>query len=390
MTNVSIRPIFGPAPTFGMSDVQKAQLAAEAARVARAQAGEAPPVAPEGSAKPSVPNLRANFMTMVRPTVRPTFGSTQQTSPNFLTHDIETGFESMSTEDLWKALVKSASEIPEVAKHFTFTDPAVVSDMMVALDVQKGDRVLEPSAGTGSMVFPAALASNSVEALEKFPMLQELLKRGAIAPNMDTLPKALVERIQAEQPRFTLLPNNDFLDMPIPTSDSQKYDKIILSPPFGGAEFDHIQKAYACLKPGGTMVAVLPGYDFTLSSTQLEDGSISDSSGKRRPFSDFSAFRDWFKTHSEQGCAAFIGPGGQPVSKNKSIRKRTPFVQYVPGEDGQVVAKQVDLNVVVVKITRPPVAIPLVLGQDKPIELPVAHDNNVVPLHPEQKLVVNG
>lgn len=367
MTNANIRPVFGPAPTFGMSDVEKAQLAAEAARVARVEAAQTPPVSPEGLSKPSLANLQAQFLTR-HPQVL-TFGSTTPTSPtsahpNYLKEDVVTGCEHLSTEDLWRDLVEGAAKIKDVSDHFAFTPPVIVNALLKAANIQKGERVLEPSAGTGCIALPLALKTENLEAMEAYPKLQELLKRGAMRYDTSAIDPELVEQLRNQQPKFTLLPGKDFLETKPPATEAGKYDKIIMSPPHGGAELDHIAHAYEFLKPGGEMYAILPSYLFKLTNTFLDSGSLTmlDAYGNQRTGTQIKNFRAWFAAHQIQAKGQFIDRNGDVTSKGNSIFGEE-FIKYTPGPTGEVIeGRTADLKVVLLKVTKPEVALPLNLN----------------------------
>ncbi len=107
-------------------------------------------------------------------------------------------------------------------------------------DVQPGDRVLEPSAGTGMLLgalggkmFGHNPESGSVTAIEINPRL--------------------AARLTQEFPLTTVI-CADFLDA---AGADPKYDKIVMNPPFeNGSDIKHIRHALGLLKPGGRLVAI--------------------------------------------------------------------------------------------------------------------------------------
>lgn len=107
-------------------------------------------------------------------------------------------------------------------------------------DVQPGDRVLEPSAGTGML-----LGAIGCKALGK--------PGGAMTAV--EIHAGLAKRLATEFPLTTVI-NSDFLDMVGCTPDAM-FDKVIMNPPFEkGSDIKHIRHALKMLKPGGRLVAI--------------------------------------------------------------------------------------------------------------------------------------
>jgi protein-L-isoaspartate O-methyltransferase len=112
--------------------------------------------------------------------------------------------------------------------------PAVVAEVMKRAEIQPGDLVLEPSAGTGTLATAARLAGARVTCVE-------------------------IQRSLAGDLRgmgFHDTTSADFLDMrPQP---NRLYDRVVMNPPFDrGRDCDHVRHAYQFLKPGGRLVAVM-------------------------------------------------------------------------------------------------------------------------------------
>lgn len=95
-------------------------------------------------------------------------------------------------------------------------------------EIKDTDTILEPSAGTGSLL--KGLSNKNIDCVEMSDILFEILKsKGYNVYNMD------------------------FADF---TTD-KKYDKIIMNPPFGKRlDAKHIVKAFDFLKEGGLLVAI--------------------------------------------------------------------------------------------------------------------------------------
>ena len=139
-----------------------------------------------------------------------------------------------------------------------YPTPAEVVDRVLAgIVIRKGDKVLEPSCGCGRF-------------------LDALRKAGA-----DTL-GIEVDASRAAQARAkghsVLLAN--FLET-VPTGD---FDRVCMNPPFYGKHYaKHVEHAMKFLKPGGSLVAILPvtaRYDHGLLDGRWEDlpvGSFRES-----------------------------------------------------------------------------------------------------------------
>jgi len=127
-----------------------------------------------------------------------------------------------------------------------FPTPPQLAERLVAMaDVKAGDLCLEPSAGKGAIVQALLSAGDvQVDAIERDPgMRSELASRAKKA------------RSFAET--FRVFDDDDFMAF-----DDRRYDAIVMNPPFRrvgkGDHLDHAQHAYSILRPGGTVVCVLP------------------------------------------------------------------------------------------------------------------------------------
>ena len=112
------------------------------------------------------------------------------------------------------------------------TPPEVARRIVELADIQPGQRVLEPSAGTGSLL--DALPDTPTVAVEINGQLAEALQRRFSGVNI-------------HHADFLSL-NGELLG---------KFDRIVMNPPFfRGSDLDHIRHAFAKLKPGGRLVAI--------------------------------------------------------------------------------------------------------------------------------------
>lgn len=108
--------------------------------------------------------------------------------------------------------------------------------MAEALDLQKGMTVLEPSAGKGNLADAVRTVNSEVEihVVEISPKLRAILEAKGYH-----------------------LAGQDFTAFAGEQDRESRYDRVIMNPPFSvGQDADHVQRAYALLKPGGRLVAI--------------------------------------------------------------------------------------------------------------------------------------
>lgn len=145
-----------------------------------------------------------------------------------------------TAEHAFEAMRKGAREgVKVVTVRNLFPTPMPVAARVIALaGIEKGDQVLEPSAGTGNLVVPAIEAGGDVLAVEL---------------NAD-LCEALVRRIRALPDQgLSMVVHGDFFEM-----ENDLFDKIVMNPPFeNGVDIKHVEHALTMLKPGGRLVAIM-------------------------------------------------------------------------------------------------------------------------------------
>lgn len=156
-------------------------------------------------------------------------------------------FDEDPSDALERAL--TAGEITTAKDLGYFPTPPELAERVVrAAGIKNGDRVLEPSAGEGALVWPCAKLGAEVFAMEldekrAFGLLQAM---GPFGP-------AFVEC-------------GDFLNpMPGGTFDlivkraPQSFDAVVMNPPFGKRqELAHVEHAFKFLKPKGRLAAIMP------------------------------------------------------------------------------------------------------------------------------------
>lgn len=128
---------------------------------------------------------------------------------------------------------------------FFETSGEALESLIDAAAIRQGDRVLEPSAGTGNVV-GAALAAGA-----GFVQAVELLVANAVK-----IAKRFEEAAVAEPPRLTIL-NGNFLNID-PPGMWRPFDRVVMNPPFNGrADLAHVRHAARFLTPGGRLAAIM-------------------------------------------------------------------------------------------------------------------------------------
>jgi hypothetical protein len=140
--------------------------------------------------------------------------------------------------------------LPERVSHQFYPTPVLLAAEAVRLaDIQKGDRILEPSAGNGDLA--VLLPAGQTECVEISPVRVAILKaRGLRATEADFLK----------------------------WHPSGKFHKIVMNPPFSdGRALAHLRHAASMLENNGRLVAILPasmvnkvlvkGFDHTWGKT---------------------------------------------------------------------------------------------------------------------------
>ena len=127
-----------------------------------------------------------------------------------------------------------AADRVAVADGLFVTPPEIATRMVGLLGLQEGQRILEPSAGTGHLLDAAQAACRHLQitAAEQCPRLC----------------RHLFERYPG-----VALRTGDFLGMTFPAS----FDAVLMNPPFRrGSDVKHILHARSFLRPGGRLVSL--------------------------------------------------------------------------------------------------------------------------------------
>jgi SAM-dependent methyltransferase len=131
-----------------------------------------------------------------------------------------------------------------------FETPYPLAALMTRVaGIRPGDKVLEPSAGTGNL-------------LEFVPTDAKVTAIEVRRDNLDKLNERLRRRGITD--RRTL--GTDFIEWsehPGMTPDAKDFDVVLMNPPFereagtGALDVAHVERAYGLLKPGGRLVAIM-------------------------------------------------------------------------------------------------------------------------------------
>jgi len=131
-----------------------------------------------------------------------------------------------------------------VAPQLFPTPPEIAEKMVDLLEIEPGDRILEPSAGTGNLL--GAMGGKMFGTGDKPYIERDQLHAVEINYN-------LAERLKTEYP-LTKIHCTDFLSC---GEEIGEFDRVIMNPPFeNGVDIKHINHAVEMLKPGGRLVAL--------------------------------------------------------------------------------------------------------------------------------------
>ncbi len=120
------------------------------------------------------------------------------------------------------------------------TPPELARRMVELAEIEPGQAVLEPSAGTGRIL--RAIREVTYERFASMPI------RTAVEIN-----SMLCDRLRISEAGATIH-TRDFLQC---HGDIGTFHKILMNPPFGGGQdIEHIKHAIGMLKPGGRLVAI--------------------------------------------------------------------------------------------------------------------------------------
>ncbi|UIJ33245.1 DUF4942 domain-containing protein (plasmid) [Cereibacter azotoformans] len=132
-------------------------------------------------------------------------------------------------------IFRNRSSLPARDLAFYPTPAEVAAQVLGVADVRPGMKVLEPSAGIGGLVW-------------------SVVERGALVDAIEIHPDRAAAIEGRRHPSVTVRCAN-FLAL----TPCEDYDLVLMNPPFAGTHWmDHVMQAWAFLKPGGQLVAILP------------------------------------------------------------------------------------------------------------------------------------
>ena len=142
-------------------------------------------------------------------------------------------FEAEAAERMDQIILSGMVEVPKDEFNFFPSPPAVVERLMDLADIERGMRVLEPSAGKGAIAYACADLGATVDCYE-------LMEANFVA--------------LAGDPKLGPVTKADFLTV----KPGPIYDRVVMNPPFlKQSDIKHVLHAHKFLQPDGLLVAVM-------------------------------------------------------------------------------------------------------------------------------------
>lgn len=142
-------------------------------------------------------------------------------------------FDDEAANRVDQIILSGEVEVPKDEFNFFPSPPSVVARLMELAGVQRGMRVLEPSAGKGAIAYACADAGATVDCYE-------LMEANFVALAGDA--------------RLGAVRHMDFLTQ----APEASYERVVMNPPFAKqADIKHVLHALRFLKPGGLLVSVM-------------------------------------------------------------------------------------------------------------------------------------
>lgn len=163
-------------------------------------------------------------------------------------------------------------ESVNIKKEFQFfATPSSLADKLVSLaEVETGHRILEPSAGQGSLISAIERLEIPVEVVA-IELMDINIK--ALSTKLKTHPIKYIQQVSLQE--------GDFLKAEF----SSQFDRIIANPPFSKSQdADHIQHMYKFCKSGGKVAAIASiGWMYSSIGKGVKFRSWLDSDGAMSP-----------------------------------------------------------------------------------------------------------
>ncbi|MFJ3630835.1 class I SAM-dependent methyltransferase [Streptomyces sp. NPDC090112] len=173
-----------------------------------------------------------------------------------------------SAADAIAGLLAEGEVTTDAERGYFPTPPALVDEILDLADIQAGQEVLEPSAGTGAMAERIADRGGVVDCVELDQGRAEIIRKEGYARQVTVA---------------------DFLTLPVAAT----YDRVVMNPPFAKQlDIRHVQRALRWIRPDGLLVAVMSaGLTFRSNALAADFRSqVREARGTIQPLPDH-----WFK-----------------------------------------------------------------------------------------------
>jgi predicted RNA methylase len=142
-------------------------------------------------------------------------------------------FDRPAADRIDEIILSGEVEVPKDEYNFFPSPPSVVARLLELADIERGMRVLEPSAGKGAIAYACADNGATVDCYE-------LMESNFVALAGDI--------------KFCSVRNMDFLSQ----APEASYDRVVMNPPFAKQQdIKHVLHALKFLKPDGLLVSVM-------------------------------------------------------------------------------------------------------------------------------------
>ena len=153
-------------------------------------------------------------------------------------------FDRPAADRIDEIILSGEVEVPKDEYNFFPSPPSVVARLLELADIERGMRVLEPSAGKGAIAYACAESGATVDCYE-------LMESNFVALAGDI--------------KFCSVRNMDFLAQ----APEAIYDRVAMNPPFAKQQdIKHVLHALKFLKPDGLLVSVM-GSSVTFRDNKL-------------------------------------------------------------------------------------------------------------------------
>ena len=142
-------------------------------------------------------------------------------------------FDRPAADRIDEIILSGEVEVPTDEYNYFPSPPSVVARLLELADIERGMRVLEPSAGKGAIAYACAESGATVDCYE-------LMESNFVALAGDI--------------KFCSVRNMDFLAQ----APEASYDRVVMNPPFAKQQdIKHVLHALKFLKPDGLLVSVM-------------------------------------------------------------------------------------------------------------------------------------